>query len=184
MEHTLWIAARGGAEQHRAGGFLRGLSLDHVPLTPPAEVGDAVTGPGGLTLQLTNQTEHGTLDTDVFHVSIDGVLEADVSARVAHPLLQRRGDAQAHLNLEVHSLVSRTGGIHGVLGQTYREAGEREERALAYSALAGLLKHPIAADGNDGRGFLDGAVRDYESSGVGNANCKFATAWALAGQSV
>ena len=178
-EQSLWAAARKGEEQRRASGF---LSLDRTPLTPPAEDGDAVTGPGGLTLQLTNQSAHGALDTDTFHVSIRGVQEADISARVAHVLLQRPGDAQAHLNVEVVSLGSRTAGIHGLLGQTYREGGEREERAQAYSMLAGLLRHPIKADGGDGRGFLDGAAGDYESSGVGEADCKFASAWAMAGR--
>ena len=119
---------------------------------------------------------------DVFHLTIDGVLDADISARVAHPLLQRPDDAEAHLNLKVRDMEAVTAGIHGVLGQTYREEDARKERAFSFKQLAMLLKKPVAADGESGRGFLDGFVLDYVSSGVSQADCKYATAWNDAAQ--
>ena len=179
--HSLRIAARNGNQQNRGtSGFIRTILIDESPFLAPSSVGDSITAPGGLSLVLTEWTNHGALDMDVFHLTIDGILDAYISARVAHPLLQRPDDAQAHLNLKVLDMAAVTAGIHGVLGQTYREEDARKERAFSFKQLAVMLKQPVVADGESGKGFLDGFVADYVSSSVDQADCKYAMAWKAA----
>ncbi|CAI7876216.1 unnamed protein product [Closterium sp. NIES-54] len=79
-------------------------------------------------------------------------------------------DAQVHINLMfVDSNPSSE--VHGVMGQTYRSG--REQRTMEYSKLAALLHHPVSVDGEEGKGFLDGEVGDYETSAVTATDCRF-----------
>jgi hypothetical protein len=64
-----------------------------------------------------------------------------------------------------------TEAVHGVLGQTYRS--DHEDRAVDFSALSAELHAPVVADGESGKGFLDGTPRDYESSSVLSPDCYF-----------
>lgn len=177
--HRLRLVARRGRDATRsAGSLLTAIEIDGASVAVPSEVGASISGAGGLSFTLTKQSKFGALDLDSFRLVIDSVLDAEISARAAHPLLQTASDAYVHLNLNIIKVQGVTPAIHGVLGQTYRDDGDREERAMSYSMLAQLLRHPVAADGTTGKGFLDGQVEDYVASSVMQADCKFASAWA------
>ncbi|CAI5493375.1 unnamed protein product [Closterium sp. Naga37s-1] len=65
----------------------------------------------------------------------------------------------------------KTGPVHGVMGQTYRSG--REARTVEFSRLAAMLHHPVSADGAEGKGFLDGQVKDCETSAVTATDCRY-----------
>ena len=67
--------------------------------------------------------------------------------------------------------------VHGLLGQTYREDAERRERTLRFKSLNEVLDGPVVADGASGKGFLDGQVQDYETSGMTQVDCRYSQAW-------
>jgi hypothetical protein len=111
---------------------------------------------------------------DRFQVQIGDLLDLSLSMRVAHKLLRTPEDAEVHFNLmSNNSRVSEK--VHGVLGQTYRNTDSQIMKAVKYSQLASLLGHPIQADGETGKGFLEGAVQDYVTSAVTSSDCKFST---------
>ena len=62
-----------------------------------------------------------------------------------------------------------TPAIHGVLGQTYRE--DHKKRAKWFKSHN---SGEVIVDSASGSGFLDGAVADYISTGVLEADCKYA----------
>jgi len=69
--------------------------------------------------------------------------------------------------------------VHGILGQTFREDEGRAKRAKDFSAVSRLLRTPVAADGETGKGFLDGVPGDYRTSKLEAPDCRFAhRAWA------
>eukprot|EP00475_Leptophrys_vorax_P022047 TRINITY_DN299_c0_g2_i4.p1 TRINITY_DN299_c0_g2~~TRINITY_DN299_c0_g2_i4.p1 ORF type:complete len:498 (-),score=2.48 TRINITY_DN299_c0_g2_i4:243-1580(-) len=173
-QHTLRLVARDGKSSERGGdGYLGAIEFDGREL-PLLKLGSGYVLPGGLNFTFTAYEKQGGgfFDVDVYSLEIAGLIKLDVKLRVAHPLLQTSDDAQAHINL--HFLdVQRTEDVHGVLGQTYR-AG-RSKRALEYSALSALLKRAFAADGEEGKGFLDGTAEDYRTSGVLSTDCTYTT---------
>jgi hypothetical protein len=169
-EHTILMKARKGANQERGDGFMEEVLVDGVAV-PRLALGDELNLYNGqASVAFDSYEKVGPYDVDVYKVRIDGMLVAEVRLRVAHPLLQRPDDAQVHISMDIVDLAY-TPTIHGVLGQTYR--ADREERALNYTTLATLMKTPIAADMESGRGFLDGLPADYVSSDVEVADCKF-----------
>ncbi|CAI5496354.1 unnamed protein product [Closterium sp. Naga37s-1] len=169
--HSLVLTARDGKEQTRGTqGFLASATLDNKPL-PHLTLGEThVLSNGRLVLSFVGQEKTGPFDVDVYTLRLKNLLELELKLRAAHPLLQTPEDAQVHINLMfVDSNPSSD--VHGVMGQTYRSG--REQRTLEYSRLAALLHHPVSVDGEEGKGFLDGEVGDYETSGVTATDCRF-----------
>ncbi|CAI5508713.1 unnamed protein product [Closterium sp. Naga37s-1] len=169
--HSLVLTARDGKEQTRgAQGFLASASLDGKPL-PRLTLGEShVLSNKRLVLSFVGQEKTGPFDMDVYTLRLENLLELELKLRAAHPLLQTPEDAQVHINLMfVDSNPSSE--VHGVMGQTYRSG--REQRTMEYSRLAALLHHPVSVDGEEGKGFLDGEVGDYETSGVTATDCRF-----------
>ncbi|CAI5991881.1 unnamed protein product [Closterium sp. NIES-65] len=169
--HSLVLTARDGKEQTRgAQGFLASATLDNKPL-PRLTLGEShVLSNAQLILSFVGQEKTGPFDVDVYTLRLENLLELELKLRAAHPLLQTPEDAQVHINLMfVDSNPSRQ--VHGVMGQTYRSG--REQRTMEYSRLAALLHHPVSVDGEEGKGFLDGQVGDYETSGVTATDCRF-----------
>ena len=107
---------------------------------------------------------------DAYRLKIGDLLDLKVTLRAAHPLLQTPEDAQVHLNVHFQR-VGATEDVHGVMGQTYRDG--REKRSMDFNALSLLMGHPVSADSEAGKGFLEGQVRDYESSSVLATDCAF-----------
>ena len=58
-----------------------------------------------------------------------------------------------------------------MLGQTFREG--RAERAEQFNKISAMLHADIVADGESGKGFLDGEPNDYLSSDVLAADCRY-----------
>ncbi|CAI5488650.1 unnamed protein product [Closterium sp. Naga37s-1] len=169
--HTLVLTARDGKEQTRgAQGFLASVTLDNK-LLPRLTLGEShVLSNGRLILSFVGQEKTGPFDVDVYTLRLENLLELELKLRAAHPLLQTPEDAQVHINLMfVDSNPSSE--VHGVMGQTYRSG--REQRTMEYSRLAALLHHPVSVDGEEGKGFLDGQVGDYETSAVTATDCRF-----------
>ncbi|GJP50908.1 hypothetical protein CLOM_g10061 [Closterium sp. NIES-68] len=169
--HSLVLTARDGKEQLRGeSGFLASAELDGSPLPRLAPGESRSLADGKLSLQFVAEEKVGPYDVDHYYLRLDGLLELDLKLRPAHPLLQTPEDAQVHINL-MFTDASASSSVHGVMGQTYR--GGREARTMEFSRLSALLHHPVSADGEEGRGFLDGQVGDYETSAVTATDCRF-----------
>ncbi|CAI5528990.1 unnamed protein product [Closterium sp. Naga37s-1] len=172
-QHSLRMVARTGNQQDRgSNGFLALMQVDGADVAPPRLMEEAVEAEGGVVVSKVAEGREGPFDVDRYTVSLEGVGELDVRMRVAHPLLQTPEEAEAHFNIALTDIVS-TRAVHGVLGQTFRDTPEQQSRALRYTHLSALLHHPIAADQEEGRGFLDGSVEDYVSSGITAPDCRF-----------
>ncbi|CAI5954245.1 unnamed protein product [Closterium sp. NIES-64] len=203
-QHSVFLKARDGQEQRRGErGFIERMEMDGRPLTPPTLVGQAVQGEGDFHMVLAvagamgdgrdvGQAVHGEgafhmvlaeaggmgdgRDRDTYRVRVGGVASMELSLHAAHPLLQTADEAYTHFNVYIKYL-NNTDAVHGVLGQTFRGEITRAKRAEEYGLLTRLLRAPIQADGETGRGFLDGDVEDYATSAIDAADCAFATAW-------
>eukprot|EP00897_Mesotaenium_endlicherianum_P003935 jgi/Mesen1/356/ME000001S02665 len=171
QEHSLRLAARSGKQQERGSGFLAGVEMDGASVAPLA-VGSKFVADGGLEIAFVGFEKSGPFDVDFYTVKIAGLLSMDMRLRVAHPLLQTPEDAEVHINAGFNS-IENTPAVHGVLGQTYR--ADHTQRAVSFSKLTALLHAPIAADGESGKGFLDGTPQDYVSSDILSTDCRFST---------
>eukprot|EP00850_Spirogloea_muscicola_P013574 SM000093S24385 [mRNA] locus=s93:23231:24851:+ [translate_table: standard] len=170
VRHTAVLVARSGKQQERGAGYMARIEADGQEV-PRLTLGDTISlGDKTATLTFAGYEKTGPYDVDLYTLSIPGLLEAEVRLRVAHPLLQTKDDAQVHINVQLLDLEF-SPEVHGVLGQTYRD--DHTERALKYSSLVELMGHRIAADGEEGKGFLDGTPAMYESSSILAADCKF-----------
>eukprot|EP00897_Mesotaenium_endlicherianum_P003902 jgi/Mesen1/353/ME000001S02666 len=169
QEHSLRLTARSGKQQERGHGYLAGILIDSEYVAP-LRVGEKFEADGGLELNFVGFEKSGPFDVDFYTVKIAGLLSMDMRLRVAHPLLQTPDDAEVHINAGFNN-IENTPAIHGVLGQTYR--ADHTQRAVSFSKLTALLHAPITADGESGKGFLDGTPRDYVSSSVLSTDCRF-----------
>ncbi|CAI5499593.1 unnamed protein product [Closterium sp. Naga37s-1] len=171
VKHSFRMAARDGKEMARGAGYMGEMEFDGKAL-PQLSVGSKYALPGGLTLAFTGYEKQGGgfFDMDAYSLEVEGLIKLDVKLRPAHPLLQTDADAQTHINLHFAN-VERTPAMHGVMGQTYREG--RRKRALEYTSLSVLLRRSFAADGVEGRGYLDGEVKDYRTSSVMSTDCLY-----------
>eukprot|EP00897_Mesotaenium_endlicherianum_P006402 jgi/Mesen1/5790/ME000293S04941 len=169
VDHNMLLVARDGKKQERDEGFLARVEYDDMTV-PGMHVGQEFNGEGGVTLKMEGYEKSGQFDVDFYTLKIAGLVDMDIRLRVAHPLLQTPTDAEAHINVGINS-IKNTPSIHGVLGQTYR--ADHTKRAVDFTSLAALLHAPVQADGETGKGFLDGEAKDYESTGVLAADCKF-----------
>ncbi|CAI5990685.1 unnamed protein product [Closterium sp. NIES-64] len=176
VKHSFRMAARDGKEMARGAGYVGGMEYNGKAL-PLLSVGSKYTLPGGLTLAFTGYEKQGGgfFDVDAYSLEVDGLIKLDVKLRPAHPLLQTDADAQTHINLHFAN-VERTPAMHGIMGQTYRE--DRRKRALEYTSLLVLLRRSFTADGVEGRGYLDGEVKDYRMlEGNGGGAVKRPSDW-------
>ncbi|CAI5475332.1 unnamed protein product [Closterium sp. Yama58-4] len=106
-QHSAFIKARDGKEQGRgSSGFIDRLELDGSPVAPPLSAGSAVVGSGGFKLLLAETRSRKGKDEDEFHLTIDGVVDMGMTARLAHPLMQTASEAQAHFNVHIDRLNS------------------------------------------------------------------------------
>ena len=177
-KHFLHLTARKGAEQKRGNaGFLSRMVVDGKEVAVPMQVGDGLQAgdsrAAGLSFTLVEQgSKGGAFDMDTYSLVIPGLADITLRMRVAHPLLQKPGEAFAHFNLHFDDLKA-TPKVHGVLGQTFRQTAEQAKRALDFSMLAKLLGGAVVADGETGKGFLDGRTEDYVVSGPLATDCKY-----------
>ncbi|GJP39022.1 hypothetical protein CLOM_g23418 [Closterium sp. NIES-68] len=170
--HTLRLVARGGKQQARGReGFLSLVEMDGVQVAVPVQVGAAAEGGGGLVVAKVAEEKEGAMDVDQYAVMIQGLAELNVRVRVAHPLLQSVGEAEAHFILEFMDLQP-TPAVHGVLGQTFRDTPDGRHRDLTYAHLAGLLHRPEQG-GEGADGFLEGSSEDYVTSAITRPDCAF-----------
>ncbi|CAI7816324.1 unnamed protein product [Closterium sp. NIES-53] len=177
-QHSVFMKARDGKEQRRGErGFIERMEIDGRSISPPTQVGQAVQGEGPFHMVLLSTGPMGDgRDRDTYSVRVGGVASMDLSLHAAHPLLQTADEAHTHFNVYIKYL-NNTDAVHGVLGQTFRGEITRSKRAEEYGLLTRLLRAPIQADGETGRGFLDGDVEDYATSAIDAADCAFAMAW-------
>jgi hypothetical protein len=173
-KHSLAMSARKGKESKRLNGFISDITLDGEAVAVPTTV-DSSINTDGMAFTLSSQTTWGISDMDVFTLSI-GDFNAEISLRVAHPLLQTSAEAFAHFNVKVDSFKP-TRDVHGVLGQTFRADAQHLVKMLEYKLLASLLRGPVVADGESGAGYLEGSMQDYQTSGPASADCKYSSAW-------
>eukprot|EP00270_Netrium_digitus_P000244 TRINITY_DN10232_c0_g1_i1.p1 TRINITY_DN10232_c0_g1~~TRINITY_DN10232_c0_g1_i1.p1 ORF type:complete len:422 (+),score=63.72 TRINITY_DN10232_c0_g1_i1:122-1387(+) len=170
--HTLRMVARDGKIQERGNGFLQLMEVDGQAIR--LEVGQSFNGPAGLTVKFVGVEKMRRFEYDVYTVSVDDKLTAEVRLRIAFPALQTETEAYTHLDMHLLS-VQMTQNVHGVLGQTFRDGEERLQRAVKYQAISRLLHANIQADGESGKGFLDGEVKDYETTTLLSTDCKFSS---------
>lgn len=129
----------------------------------------------GMAFEMAKMTKVGPYDTDEFLLTIGDRLEASISLRAAHRLLQTASEAYVHFNVRVNSLHA-SPDVHGVLGQTFRTDGPHVMKAIEYKLLSALLHQPVQADGESGAGYLDGNVADYLTSSEMTNDCTFSQA--------
>ncbi|GJP44405.1 hypothetical protein CLOM_g13716 [Closterium sp. NIES-68] len=200
--HNMRFVARRGPQEARGEGYLAALEVDGT-LVPRLMLGDELSlfdGQATVTLDAHEKSGPGGADVDKYKIRIEGLLEAEVRVRAAHPLLQRDGDAMVHLNLELEQ-VHYSMDVHGVLGQTYRDEAMEEGSNLDYSVISALLHETARAEetaesqavvsipeqqkgisetqqtegfSSVWSGKLQGSPRDYQVSDILRADCKFA----------
>ncbi|CAI5528108.1 unnamed protein product [Closterium sp. Naga37s-1] len=102
-------------------------------------------GQATVTMDAHEKSGPGSADVDKYTIRIEGLLEAEIRVRAAHPLLQRDGDAMVHLNLELEQ-VHYSMDVHGVLGQMYRDEAMEEGTNLDYSVISALLTDTVRAE--------------------------------------
>ncbi|GJP79120.1 hypothetical protein CLOP_g9360 [Closterium sp. NIES-67] len=176
-QHSAFLKARDGTEQGRGtSGFIDQMEIDGQAVTPPMAAGSFVSGTGGFKLLLVESRGGAWRVEDEFRLTVEGVLDMGVVARVAHPLMQTVAEAQAHFNVHIVQL-NHTEGIHGVLGQTFRSETSCQVRSLRYRLLTRLLREPVDVESASGRGFLDGRMEDYVTSSIQSPDCMYAAAW-------
>ncbi|CAI5509442.1 unnamed protein product [Closterium sp. Naga37s-1] len=170
--HTARLVARNGKQQRRGDGFMRIIEIDGQ-IQPRMRLGDTVlpSNDTGLTITFKAEEKEGPYDVDYYTLEVDGLLSLDVKLRIAQPSLQTPTDAEVHINVGVAKF-ARTDAIHGVLGQTFR--ADHAQRAVEFQKLVASLHRRVSADAEEGKGFLDGTPRSYESSGVLSTDCAFA----------
>jgi len=66
-----------------------------------------------------------------------------------------------------------TDAVHGVLGQTYRDSEAQIAKAVKYLELNKLLGGRFQADGEAGKGFLEGEPAHYVTSDITKPDCKY-----------
>ncbi|CAI5500269.1 unnamed protein product [Closterium sp. Naga37s-1] len=160
--HTARLVARNGKQQRRGNGFMRMIEIDGQ-IQPHMKLGATVlpSNGTGLTITFEGEEKEGPYDVDHYTLKVDGLLSLDVKLRIAQPSLQTPTDAEAHINVGV-SEFARTDAIHGVLGQTFR--ADHAQRAADFQKLVAALHRRVSADSEEGKGFLDGTPRSYETS--------------------
>eukprot|EP00897_Mesotaenium_endlicherianum_P005465 jgi/Mesen1/4947/ME000247S04225 len=169
-QHNVHLTARNGKQQERGDGFLASAVVDGRAM-PLLRAGEKFTSEGGLVMEYVGVATKGPYEMDHYVLTIGDLVSLDINMRVAHPMLQSEDDAEVHFNIAFNN-IKPTSEIHGVLGQTFR--ADREQRAIDYSDMGMLLHAPIQADGESGRGFLDGnAAIDYISSDVLSTDCSY-----------
>ena len=171
--HSAHLVARNGKETARMAGYMARLAIDGQLVHVPSQDGREVKA-HGLTLRFIGVVLHGPFEVERYEVELDGLIKFTLKARVAYPLQQAPDDAEVHFNIEVAEL-KRTEKVHGVLGQTYQTTQPRRRKALDHAMLNRILHAPVRADGETGKGFLEGSVREYESSSVLSADCAFSS---------
>ena len=169
--HSLVLSARKGPQVKRGTGFLAGAELDSVAF-PPLQVGEtrSLIGGGNLTFHHIGSWGHHKEPVDVYVITLPGLLTIEVALRVEHRRWRTRSNAWTHFDVSL-SQVHPSDKLHGVLGQTFRT--DRGSRSMDFKSLTSLLRHPVAADGDSGAGFLDGSTADYETSSVLATDCRF-----------
>ena len=169
--HSLVLSAREGPQVKRGTGFLAGAELDNVAF-PALQVGEAhsLVGGGNLTFHHIGSWGQHKEPVDVYVISLPRLLTIEVALRVEHRRWRTRSNAWTHFDVSL-SQVHPSDKLHGVLGQTFRT--DRGSRSMDFKALTSLLRHPVAADGDSGAGFLDGSTADYETSSVLATDCRF-----------
>lgn len=131
--HTLHMGARRGPERKRLEGYLGFIKVDGTSV-PRLALGDELNlFDGEAVVSFDSYEKTGPYDVDVYKVKVQGLLEAEVRLRIAHPLLQLENDAEVHMNLDILDLDYSTD-VHGVLGQTYRA-----ERSVFFGFSSGFF---------------------------------------------
>ena len=171
--HRAHLVARDGKQTARGDGFMSRLALDNAEVAVPAKEGEVVKAKG-FSMRFVGVEQRGPYDVEHYLVQIGGVATLNLRMRAAHKKLQTAEDAEVHFNIEVTEL-QQTPKVHGVLGQTFRNTQAQMKKALRFSELALLLHSPVRADGETGKGFLDGQVGDYESTSVLSPDCRFSS---------
>ncbi|CAI5512601.1 unnamed protein product [Closterium sp. Naga37s-1] len=179
-QNSAFFKARDGKVQGRgSSGFIDRLELDGSPVAPPLTEGSSIAGSGGFKLLLAETRSCKGKDEDEFHLTIDGVVDMGISARVAHPLMQTATKPRRISTCALPGSI----GIHGMLGQTFRAEESRKVRSLRYRLLTRLLREPVEVESESGRGFLDGRTEDYITSDIHSADCMLAATWRRGEQS-
>lgn len=166
--HTLHLSSRRGPEQERGDGYMGFIKVDGT-LIPRLSLGDEVNlfdGQAVVSFEAYEKT--GPYDSDVFKVRIEGLLEAELRLRIAHPLLQMDNDAEVHMNMDILDL-EYTPSIHGVLGQTYR--ADSSEQTLNYATLSELVYGSSNEGASDSITTISGTAAGYVASGITTPDC-------------
>ena len=171
--HSAHLVARNGKQSARGDGFMSRLALDNAVVAVPGKEGEEAKA-NGFSIRFVGVEQRGPYDVEHYLVQIGGVATLNLRMRAAHKKLQSADDAEVHFNIEVTEL-QQTPKVHGVLGQTFRNTEAQMKKALKFSELALLLHSPVRADGETGKGFLDGQVGDYESTSVLSPDCRFSS---------
>lgn len=164
-QHTAVLVARKGPKMAReAEGYLASLVLDGRRMAVPREPQQSAKE-DMFSLTLLKVDKRSIFDVETYELSIRGVASLIVKLRAAHPMLQTDADAYVHFNVHIADLTA-SPQVHGVLGQTFRQTVTQTVKALEFRLLTRLMGAPVVADGDSGKGFLDGRPEDYKTSGL------------------
>lgn len=166
--HTLHLSSRRGPEQERGDGYMGFIRVDGT-LVPKLTLGDELNlFDSQAILSFEAYEKSGPYDCDVYKVRIEGLLEAELRLRIAHPLLQMENDAEVHMNMDILDL-EYTPSIHGVLGQTYR--ADMSDQTLNYAALSELV-YGSTSEGSESVQTVSGTAAGYVATAVTQPDCQ------------
>ncbi|GJP52275.1 hypothetical protein CLOM_g11405 [Closterium sp. NIES-68] len=152
--------------QRTAESLLSLLELDGVALSSPKEVGDRVTGAGGLVLSKVAEEREWPVNMVKFRVEIAGLVEVEVRASI----VQGEGDAgEGHLTVKVNRVKS-SPTVNGLLAQAIRASSK-----LALPIIPSYTSVAVGDPQSEAKTTLSGPLWDYVSTTAVSANCRFST---------
>lgn len=168
--HRLHLVARANRRPDRMHGYLERATLDGHVVKQPYDGRRIEKGP--MLFQFTGVLKMPTEEQESFNLLIGDLLGASIIMRPAKKAFRTRTDAHVHFNVNFF-LLNTTESVHGILGQTYRTSPEQKAKSAKFLQQVHLERRPVQVDHESGRGFLEGSVEDYETSGVTKPDCKF-----------
>ena len=186
--HSLILSAREGPQVKRGPGFLAGAEMDSVAL-PALQEGEtcALVGGGNLTFHHIRSWGHHNLKdsldfmSDVYIVSLPGLLTIKVALRVGNRRWRTRSNAWTHIEVSlsqpvVHPSEADPNKMHDsdVSGQTFRMDRGSRSMDVDLKSLTSLLRRSVqqVTTSESDADFLDGSAADYETSRLLAADCR------------
>lgn len=169
--HVIYLAAREGSDWKYGNGYLKEITVDgtQVALEKPGDYSSFFDHQMKIKW-VSGKKPSGDDEVDVYEIEIEGVIKMVLVLRPEIALLRTKDDGVVHFSIEIPK-VSVSANVHGILGQTFRP--DHQDRLYKQKLVRSDLLKMDVVPGDNGEGFLDGDVTDYETKDIFKPNCAF-----------